>query len=81
MGAVPSDYMLILFNMDKPGVVGNVGMLLGKENINIASLNMGRKDVGGKAVTVLNIDSPVSPEVLKKLSKLENIIDVKSVKL
>ena len=81
MDAVPSDYMLIFFNLDKPGVVGNIGTMLGKENINIAGLHMGRKETGGKAVTVLNIDGEVSKEVLAKLSKLENIIAVKSVKL
>jgi len=79
--APPSDLMLVLTNNDKPGVVGNVGTLLGRHGINIAGLHMGRKEEGGKAITLLNIDNAVPEEILKKLSKTENIIDVKLVKL
>lgn len=81
MDVDPTDYMLVLSNHDTPGVVGSIGTLLGKKGINIAGLNMGRKQVGGKAVTVLNIDNQPSPEVMKELSHLPNLIDVKVVKL
>ncbi|MGE4357469.1 MAG: phosphoglycerate dehydrogenase [Candidatus Omnitrophota bacterium] len=79
--AIPQGVMLILNNWDKPGVVGNVGSVLGKNNINIAGMTFGREKPGGKAITVINVDSPVSESVLKQLKNTENILDVKLIKL
>ena len=42
---------------------------------------MGRKVEGGNAITVLTIDTAVTSEIIDKLKKLENIIDVKYIKL
>lgn len=79
--AVPEGYLLILHNYDKPGVIGNIGTLLGENNINIARLHLGREAVGGEAVSVWNIDTPLSEDALKKLLKLSNIISARVVKL
>ncbi len=78
---IPEGHMLIINNIDKPGIIGNLGMLLGKHNINIAGMTFGRLKKGGKAITVLNIDSPASPAVLDKIKKLEYINGVKAIKL
>jgi D-3-phosphoglycerate dehydrogenase len=77
----PAGNMLIIYNLDKPGLVGNIGTILGKEKINIASLQMARKVSGGDAITILTVDSMVDEEILKKLAKVENIKEVKFVKL
>ncbi|MCM8766223.1 MAG: phosphoglycerate dehydrogenase [Candidatus Omnitrophica bacterium] len=79
--AIPQGVMLILYNWDKPGVVGNIGTILGKNNINIAGMTFGREKPGGKAITVLNVDSPVPENVLKQLKATENILDVKLIRL
>jgi D-3-phosphoglycerate dehydrogenase len=73
--------MIVINNLDKPGIIGNLGTLLGKHNINIASMTFGRQSAGGKAVTVLNVDSPVSTEILEKIKKTENILGVKVIKI
>ncbi|MDI6784864.1 MAG: phosphoglycerate dehydrogenase, partial [bacterium] len=54
--AVPFGYMVILSNEDMPGIIGSVGVTLGKHKINIAGLTLGRKEKGGLAVTGLNVD-------------------------
>lgn len=79
--AVPSGFILVLVNEDKPGIIGNVGVILGKNNINIASMTLGRKEAGGHAVTMLNIDTRVPEKVLNEISKAPNIIDIKMVEL
>ena len=56
-------YMLFLTNNDKPGVIGDVGTTLGKNDINIARMQFGREGEGGIAVSVVSIDSPASKEV------------------
>ncbi len=69
-------YLLIAFHIDKPGIIGQVGTILGENQINIAAMQVGRKEVGKDAVMVLVIDNPVSEDVLNKIKRLENIIDV-----
>ncbi|MFH1406988.1 MAG: phosphoglycerate dehydrogenase [Candidatus Omnitrophota bacterium] len=77
----PSGHMLVMHNLDKPGIIGQVGSILGANNINIAAMTFGREKAGGDAITVLNIDSPASAKVLEELKKAKNIKDAKQIKL
>ena len=77
----PSGEMIMIQNWDRPGIIGNLGTLLGKHNINIAAMTFGREKPGGRAITVLNVDSSVSAEILDKIKKLENILAVKVIRL
>ena len=69
--------ILMLQNQDVPGVVGRVGTFLGEKGINIAGLQLGRKEVGGTAVSLISVDTAVPEPVLKQLSKLPNITAAK----
>jgi len=77
----PVGEMIFIQNWDKPGVIGNLGTLMGKYNINIAAMTFGREKLGGRSISVLNVDSPVSTEVLDKIKKLENILTAKVIKI
>jgi len=79
--AVLEGNILVMENMDKPGTIGNMGVLLGENNINIAGFQLGRNEIGGRAVAFINVDGPVPPEVLEKASKLPNILSVKHISL
>jgi len=79
--AVPSGFILILNNIDKPGMIGKVGSLLGANGVNIASMDVGRIKVDEKAVMVLNVDSQVSEKVLLELTKVDGISNATVVKL
>ena len=79
--AIPQGHMLIIHNIDKPGIIGNLGKLLGKHNINIAGMTFGRAKKGGKAITVLNIDSGVNDKILTEIKKLQYIKEVRRIKL
>lgn len=68
---VPSRYMLVTTHRDRPGVVGKVGTILGEENINIASMQVGRRDIRGDAVMVIQVDDPIPGEVLRQVSRLD----------
>ncbi|PMQ01727.1 MAG: phosphoglycerate dehydrogenase [Dictyoglomus sp. NZ13-RE01] len=74
-------YLLIVFHVDKPGIIGKVGTILGKNDINIAAMQVGRKEIGREAVMVLIIDNEVSQEVISELKSIENINKVYYVKL
>ena len=74
MEAVLSKNMLVLKNMDVPGVIGNLGTVLGKNNLNIAGLHLGRQGEADKAVAIINIDSPPSKEALGELRNISHIL-------
>jgi len=78
---VPKGHLIYISNTDLPGVVGGIGTILGKDNINIAGMTFGRIKPGGDAITVLNIDGKPSDDIIKKLSKMKDINDVKAMKL
>jgi D-3-phosphoglycerate dehydrogenase len=73
--------LLMLNNADKPGIVGHLGTLLAKHKVNIASMSLGRDTVGGKALTVLSLDSAPPQAVLDELKKDTDISNVKVVVL
>jgi D-3-phosphoglycerate dehydrogenase len=78
---IPEGRMLVLYNNDKPGVVGNIGTTLGQNGVNIARLHLSREQVDGQAMVVLGTDSVVSPELLDKLRKLPNMISVTELEI
>ena len=59
----PEGCLLIFENTDAPGVVGALGQILGKHGINIANMSLSRTQVGGKALSVLNVDTEIGEEV------------------
>ena len=73
--------LLLLNNSDKPGIVGHLGTLLGKHNVNIASMSLSRDTAGGLALTVLSLDSAPPQAMLDELKKDHDISNVKVVKL
>jgi len=79
--AIPQGHMLIINNIDKPGIIGNLGNVLGKHKINIAGMTFGRMKKGGRAITVLNIDSAIDNKLLTKIKKLDHIKEVKTITL
>lgn len=79
--AAPEGHMLITHHHDKPGMIGRIGMLLGKEEVNIATMQVGRKELGGEAVMVLGIDRGILPETLEEISKIDGMHEVYHVYL
>jgi len=78
---VPEGYLLYVPHMDKPRIIGPVGVLIGEHNINIAAMQVGRKEVGGRAVMMLSVDAPVPEETLRQIAGIDGVLDVKMVSL
>ncbi len=78
---VPFGVVLLLENKDRPGIVGYLGTLLSKHQVNIASMSLTRDKVGGRALTVLNLDSVPPAEFLSELEQDPDIQNVNVVKL
>lgn len=67
---------LIVHNIDKPGYITEVSSLLGSQQINIATMQLYRKNRGGEAVMVIECDDNVPKETIGALAKLEGILKV-----
>ena len=79
--AQPEGVLLLLENKDRPGIVGHIGTLLGKHQVNIASMSLGRDQAGGTALTVLNLDSAPDEKVMKELLGDKDIVSARILKL
>jgi len=77
----PAGVVLILENRDRPGIVGHIGTLLGTENVNIASMSLSRTEQGGRALTLLNLDSQPGSEFIAKLSADPDIYSARVIVL
>jgi D-3-phosphoglycerate dehydrogenase len=78
---VPEGELLFIYNNDKPGVIGNIGTLLSKNNINIARMQFGREAPGGRAISVVTIDSPATPDIIEEIKSFPNVLSLKRIKL
>ncbi len=69
MDFMPEPHMLLLSYTDRPGMIGRIGTVLGSHDINIACMNLGRREKKGEAIVILSVDTPVPPPVLDELQK------------
>lgn len=79
--AVPAGNILFIYNNDRPGIIGAIGTILGDAGVNIAGFQLGRDSFHGKAISMVNIDSSVSHEVIDQIRNVSDIIEVKQVNL
>ncbi len=77
----PTGHLLIIKHTDKPKMIGQVGIILGDYDINIASMQVDRKEVGGHAMMILPIDQQINAEVMEKIKKLDGIMEASYVAL
>ncbi|WP_038057798.1 phosphoglycerate dehydrogenase [Thermodesulfobacterium hydrogeniphilum] len=81
LDALPEGHMLYIFNEDKPGVIGQIGMTLGKYNLNIARMYVGQDPLKKSNVILLSLDQPPTSEALEELNQLPAVYLVKPLEL
>ena len=79
--ARPHGVVLVLENTDRPGMVGRVGTLLGGHGVNIATMSLSRNQAGGTALTVLNLDTAPSENLLTEIRASEDIHSAQVIQL
>jgi D-3-phosphoglycerate dehydrogenase / 2-oxoglutarate reductase len=79
--AIPRGFLLVMHNRDVPGVIGRVGTILGEAGINISAFHLGRRERGGEAMAVIEVDAPLNDATHLNLKSLESVISLKSVEL
>ncbi|RLB08928.1 MAG: phosphoglycerate dehydrogenase, partial [Deltaproteobacteria bacterium] len=79
--AIPEGHNLLIYNLDKPGVIGMIGTILGKNHININRMQVGQESKKQQNVILLSTDIPVDDKVLEELQAQENVFSVKRIEL
>ena len=79
--ATPHGHMLVTRNHDVPGVIGGIGTILGQGGVNISRFHLGRRERGGEAMAVIEVDAPLSRETLQALRSLEQVISASPIEL
>jgi D-3-phosphoglycerate dehydrogenase len=74
---VPQGYQLLIYHRDRPGMIGDVGHITGREDINIAAMTVGRLEPRGEALMVLTLDEYVPPPVQARIEALDGIDSVR----
>jgi D-3-phosphoglycerate dehydrogenase len=77
MDAVPEGPMIVIQNIDRPGVIGHVGTTLGRHNINIGRFQLGRSE--NRAICLVSIDTPADEVVLTEIMSMKEILSAKQV--
>ncbi|HUF53081.1 MAG TPA: phosphoglycerate dehydrogenase [Dehalococcoidia bacterium] len=80
---VPSSegFVLLCENMDRPGMVGAVGTLMGELGVNISYMNVGRHEKSGVALMVLALDDPLDAAQLESVKSVDGIISARLAQL
>jgi D-3-phosphoglycerate dehydrogenase len=79
--ATPHGHMLVMRNRDVPGVIGRVGTILGERGVNISRFHLGRRERGGEAMALIEIDAPADKETLQSLRELEQVLSAQPIEL
>ncbi|MCL0075364.1 phosphoglycerate dehydrogenase [Dehalococcoidia bacterium] len=74
-------YWLFSDHLDRPGLIGAVGMVTGEADINISSMHVARQKPRGRALMVLALDEPLSEQQRQKLLAIPDVYTAKAVKL
>jgi D-3-phosphoglycerate dehydrogenase len=79
--AVPQGHMVVMHNQDVPGVIGKVGTIFGERGVNISRFHLGRRERGGEAMAVIEVDASLQPETLDQLRSLPPVISAIEIEL
>jgi len=72
----PQGSVLVIFNDDKPGVIGSVGTVCGKHGINICTMGVGQKPDEQKAMLAVSLDKEPDVKAIDELGKLDFVNEI-----
>ena len=79
--AIPRGNLIVMHNRDVPGVIGTVGSILGDAGINISAFHLGRRERGGEAMAVVEVDAPLDETTFERLSRFDSILALRQIEL
>ena len=77
----PTKRMAFFRYGDRPGVIGQVGTIIGEAGVNIGTMDVGRHEAGGSALMGISVDSALSTETLDSIARAAEVQDAWYVEL
>ncbi len=74
-------YLLLVENVDRPGMIGRIGSLLGEKGVNISFMRVGRSSVQGRALMVLGLDAAADAKTIADIAAIPDIFSVRTAKI
>lgn len=78
---IPSGTFLVVTHQDRPGVIAAISTLLARNDVNIAGIELGRDRPRGRAVMLMEIDDPVSADLLDEIREAAKLDQLRQVRL
>jgi D-3-phosphoglycerate dehydrogenase len=78
---IPEGHLGLIHNVDKPGSIGSIGVTLGKHNINISRMMVGREEDGDRNIIFLRTDTPVPDHVVQEITDLGLVVQMTTFEL
>jgi D-3-phosphoglycerate dehydrogenase len=77
----PGEHMLFFRYVDRPGIIGKIGSLLGSANVNVATMQVGRRAMGGEALIAMTVDSAVPDDLTQQIARSIGASEARTISL
>jgi D-3-phosphoglycerate dehydrogenase len=77
----PGEHMLFFRYVDRPGIIGTMGSELGSADVNIATMQVGRHEMGGEALIAMTVDSAVDAELTRRVAQIIGASEARTISL
>jgi len=77
----PTDHMAFFRYVDRPGIIGQIGGALGERGVNIAAMQVGRREAGGEALMAMAVDSRIASGVVDEIAAAIGATDARTLDL
>jgi D-3-phosphoglycerate dehydrogenase len=79
--AVPAGHVIVTRSRDVPGVIGRLGTILGASGVNISRFHLGRRELGGEAIAVIETDARVDDATVGEILSTGQVFSARRVHL
>jgi D-3-phosphoglycerate dehydrogenase len=77
----PGEHMLFFRYVDRPGIIGTMGSELGSADVNIATMQVGRREMGGEALIAMTVDSAVDADLTRRVAQIIGASEARTISL
>lgn len=78
---IPEGHLSIIHNLDEPGAIGSIGILLGENNINISQMHVGTQMGGKNNVILIKTDEPLTKDIQRQVRSLPKVRSIQTFEL
>ncbi len=77
--AIPEGHNLLIHNLNRPNVIGQIGTIMGDCNINISRMQVGEEKANEQNVILLTTATVVDDEILDKVCSLNHVFSARRI--